>query len=321
MRATGVVVVVLELCACSFHPASTSGDDASPGHDGDVTGSEQPAPITCWPRWHDHSIAFDAPKPVDNLTGPSVSSSKDLALSGDELTLYFSSNRGSTSDISIYRATRTALTDEFDHVDTVAGLDSPMPESHFTVAKDGLHGVLAANKPPSAGDVDLLAATRASTTEKFALDKNPMAMLNDGHDQYDPVLSDDGLTLYFAPFVDSQPVQLIAMATRAMIDADFGRASTVINSGMGDGDPYLSPDQTVMIFSSTRAGGSGKVDAWYVVRDTVTSPWSDATQLGDVDTSDNESDTIATRDGCALYFASDRANHLASNIYKATSHD
>jgi Tol biopolymer transport system component len=309
------------LVGCSFTGASASIDAPGPGDTPkDTTGMEQMHDPTCWDRWHDHSIKFATPAIVPNL-GASNTSDRDPALSYDELTLYFASQRGTPGDSDLYFSTRPDLATPFGNPGLVPALDtSAMDDSKMTVPMNGLDVVYSSHRAPS-GSQDLWQATRANQTVDFSnITTDGMTALDDGHDQYDPTLTDDGLTLYYSTFIDGQSKQVISMSTRVMVTADFASPSIVINSMAGDADPYLSPDQTVLVFSSARSGGQGGIDLYYTVRAHVSDPWGQQVAVLGANTSDNDGDPVVSRDGCTLLLSSDRdKGNDTFGIYSTTA--
>jgi Tol biopolymer transport system component len=110
------------------------------------------------------------------------------------------------------------------------------------------------------------------------------------------------------------------MSTRVMVTADFASPSIVINSMAGDADPYLSPDQTVLVFSSARSGGQGGIDLYYTVRAHVSDPWGQQVAVLGANTSDNDGDPVVSRDGCTLLLSSDRdKGNDTFGIYSTTA--
>jgi hypothetical protein len=312
-------LAVVTLAGCSFVSAHATGDAATPEGPQDTTGMEQ-VQRTCWPQWHDHSIRFTAPVELPNI-GSANTTDRDPSLSYDELTMYFSSIRGIRGDADIYKSTRLDTSSAFGAPALVDSLSiDAFDDTRMAITKDDLHVVFSTNRPTSVG-LDLWQASRATATDQFsAIVHTGFPMIDDGHDQFDPMLSDDGLTLYYSPFIDAQTKQVISMATRASITADFGAPTVVINSTEGDADPYLSPDQLVLLFSSTRSGGQGLVDVYYTVRDHAGDAWGEVSPILGINTVANEGDPVPSRDGCTLILSSDRDKAVDTfGLYAATS--
>jgi hypothetical protein len=115
-------------------------------------------------------------------------------VSSDDLTLYFVSNR--TGDTDIWRATRTSPAADFADPVLVPELNSGNEDGAVTLSPDGLEAILSSNRPSTLGGRDLYRATRASTSQPFAVPE-PLLLLNSTVNDYDPTLSFDGAELYF----------------------------------------------------------------------------------------------------------------------------
>lgn len=92
----------------------------------------------------------------------------------------------------------------------------------------------------------------------------------------DPVLSADGLELYFASNrADSIGGQDIYVARRASTSDDWGMVERVANLSSVDTDntPALSTDGLEMWIVSNRTGGIGGEDIWVSVRGDRAAPW------------------------------------------------
>jgi Tol biopolymer transport system component len=119
----------------------------------------------------------------------------------------------------------------------------------------------------AAGDSwDLFVAQRATTTAPFGT-ATPLTNLNTTAGDYDPFVTSDGLTLFFASNrVANEGVHLY-VATRSSTLAQFGTPSELagVNSATvtdNDGQPYLSADGQELWLTSTRAGGLGGTDIY-----------------------------------------------------------
>lgn len=75
-----------------------------------------------------------------------------------------------------------------------------------------------------------------------------------------------------------------------------------INSGSGELDPFIAPDESYLIFHSFRTGGWGAVDLYISFRKND-GTWSEAINMGDtVNTAENEFSGKVTMDGKYFYF-------------------
>jgi hypothetical protein len=108
--------------------------------------------------------------------------------------------------------------------------------------------------------------------------------LNTAYNDNYAVLSRDELTIYFT---SDRPGGLgledLWFATRASVDSPWGEPQNMgapINSSVADSLPFLSPNEHVMYFHSTRDGGCGQGDIWMTRRQNKHSDWEEPTNLG-----------------------------------------
>lgn len=77
-----------------------------------------------------------------------------------------------------------------------------------------------------------------------------------------------------------------------------------INTRHWESQPALSADNKTLFFSSTRGGGQGKKDIWYVTFENGS--WSEAKNMGSsINSSENEGSPFLHPDGKTFYFRSD----------------
>jgi hypothetical protein len=91
-----------------------------------------------------------------------------------------------------------------------------------------------------------------------------------------------------------------------LADGSFGPPVNVgspPNSSEGEGDTYVSPDQTYLIFSARRAGGFGRSDLYVSFR-AADATWGPAINLGPaINTADTDFCPMVTPDGRYLFFS------------------
>jgi Tol biopolymer transport system component len=278
--------------------------------DGAVDGGSTPQ-TGCFQRWFDGapSLALSPPTQLTALAG--TGDDRDPWISADGLRLYFSRNPGQQGGRDIYLATRASTRVDFTTVSAVVNLDTPDDESRAALSGDEKLVVFSGDHT-SNGNFQLFASRRGDPTRSFPSPSNPdqalVASINtSGDDYFDPFLSTDGLRLYVAPLLTGSPQQ-IRLATRTALDKNFGAAApvAVINSGSADADPALSPDERVIVFSSTRPAATGSFYLYYATRDSATGTFAAPIRLDTLSSSANDSDPALTADGCHLFFASDR---------------
>jgi WD40-like Beta Propeller Repeat len=98
------------------------------------------------------------------------------------------------------------------------------------------------------------------------------------------VLSKDGLTLYFT---SDRPgglgVDDLWFSTRESVDSPWREPVNMgqpINTAFADSLPFLSSNEHVLYFQSTRPGGCGQGDIWMTQRQNKDSDWEQPSNLG-----------------------------------------
>ena len=117
------------------------------------------------------------------------------ALSPDELTLYFSSRRGSASD-DFWQATRSSAGVAFPAPALVTELNSSGNDTGITLSDDQLVAYFASDRAGGLGGMDLYRAARATTADPFSA-LTLVAGSNTGANDAAPQLTADGLELFF----------------------------------------------------------------------------------------------------------------------------
>jgi Tol biopolymer transport system component len=160
---------------------------------------------------------------------------------------------------------------------------------------------------PAFGDADIYVATRSDRGTAF---QTPTALsaIDTSSDEGSPVVSNDGLTLYFhSTRFGGYGGRDLWLATRSSPQGTFGNATLLggVNGNADDNLPWLSKDELVIVFSSTRSGES---DLYTAKRTRRSDDFGTPTQLGGVNGVMSREDRAAlSNDGLVLYFASDRA--------------
>ena len=311
MRALVVVVLV----GCDFNPLETQSIDAR-GPDGNilVDGSpDGPPAFDCLARWKTGPLSLTAPAQVANVNSPE--DDRDPFISNTSLELAFVSRRPGNQNGDIYVASRTAPALDFGAAVRDDNVSSSAADSRLTVSGNDLQRIVSSTRSPTQGNFDLFVSTRNNPNASFsAFAPNLAALVNSSGNELDPELSFDGLTLYLA--IDNAGNQAVAVASRAADNAAFSAPVPIIASD-GDADPAVSRDELVILFSSNRPGGAGgSVDIWYATRPDKLSAFGTATNLTTINSTSSDGDPTLSRDGCTLYFASDRDGNY--DIYVST---
>jgi len=177
------------------------------------------------------------------------------AISNDELTIYFVSDRlGGVGDLDIWLATRTSTASAFGKPQNLSEVNSIGIENGPYISADGLTIYFTSDRPGSVGRWDIWVATRSEISAPFGEPVN-VAELNTGNNDYSPKLTEDGLIIYFA---SNRPGGLgksdIWYAARKNTASAFSEPQNLVelNSKVYDEGPCISADGTTIYFASTR---------------------------------------------------------------------
>jgi hypothetical protein len=271
---------------------------------------------TC--SWSGTAWTFATPTAVTELNSSSTES--EPVLSDDGLKVWFASYRGGNNDI--YTGTRTSTTGTFTGIAAWSGLNTTSSETHFAMSANQLAAILATDRSGGKGGSDLWVATRTSTATSWTTAAfTPASSINTTSDEFDGVLSRDGLRVYFCSNgLGGSGSWELATATRSGTTSAFGTPTlmTSLNSSALDSNPTLSSDELLIIFSSFRTGGSGDADLYYATRTSTSTAFSAPKALPVVNSASLEGEPFLTYDKCEIYFASDRTGGLGSwDIYRA----
>jgi hypothetical protein len=174
------------------------------------------------------------------------------------LTFYSDRDAATPGDYDLYVATRASADDDFGpavnfsaaHPDSL--ISSGYVELSARLSCDRLALYFSSNRPGGAGGFDIYVATRDSPDGFFGPAQNLGAVNSSAH-EFSPVISPDGLTLFFSdyipPFRDGGLGEGdIWMATRSSAEDSLWEEGKVrnlgapINSSFGDFDFFVSHD-------------------------------------------------------------------------------
>jgi Tol biopolymer transport system component len=162
----------------------------------------------------------------------------------------------------------------------------------------------------------------AACFSQFSMPQNLGTGVNSASSEQHPVISPNGLSLYFASDrPGGQGSNDIYVAQRPTLTSAWGAAQNLgatVNSASGESPGSISPDGREMFIISNRPGGSGGVDIWVMTRTDPNNDfgWSAPVNIGSVvnttfaDQNPNYFVDPASGTG-TLYFASDRSSGTA----------
>jgi Tol biopolymer transport system component len=191
------------------------------------------------------------------------------SLTADGLAIFFDSNRGTDGHYDIYIATRADVSADFGPPSPVTAINAANANDQSpTISADGTVLYFMSDRAGGAGGFDLYRATRANTSTPFGT-PTAVAELNSANNDEDPVVSADGLTIFFESDRAGGPGSLdILKATRATTSDGFGTPVLVteLNTPTGDWVTWLSADGCRLYGGNNATNAAGKDDLWLATR-------------------------------------------------------
>ncbi len=254
--------------------------------------------------------------------GPNINtSSVDIGpvVTVDGCTMYFSSDRpGGYGGWDIYVSTRESKNDNWGPAVNIGPtINDVNNEIVGSISPDGQSLYLHSDRPGGYGSWDLWVTTwtevQAQTGSYFewCTPVNLGETLNRSSDQIQPVISSDGLSLYYS----SNQTSLggfggadLWVTTRATTSSSWDtpvNLGKIVNSPYGDYQPSISTDNLTLFFTSTRQGGYGPDDIYVTTRASIFDPWGPPVNLGPkINTPAEDFNPNISSDGFTLYFTS-----------------
>ncbi len=211
--------------------------------------------------------------PPVNLGSPvnSASADGDPRISADGLSLYFDSARGGgVGGIDLWVVTRQQTTDPFEPpVSPGPPLNSVYHDYTPALSADSLTLVFASTRPGGSGGLgDLWISTRTNSAAPWEPPRNLGSPLNTANEEGIPVLSPDGLLLFFMSDRQNAGTYNVWVSQRATTTSPFGtpvRIRAVAEPTFRATPHALSADGTTLYYSSfARSGGQGGWDLWQI---------------------------------------------------------
>lgn len=278
-----------------------SGGGDADGPVGDA-GLDAPGPPTC-----DPSKAFGAPLPVTSVN--SAAEENGARLSPDELTIVLGSERGGTPNASdLYIAKRTTITSDFGTPTALPGVAAGTDVRFPSLRGDGLSLYAKVVGGGGQGLGDVFVSTRTSLFAAFGT-LAPVPLINSPSDDGNPFIREDGAALYFGS-TRTGATDIYRAAVGPLGIMSSPQAVAEINSVKNDTSPAVTPDDLTIYFASARDTNGAARDIYVARRTSTTMPFGTPTVVAELasPTSD-DLPTWISRDGCRLYFTSDRSGN------------
>ena len=275
-------------------------DSATEDAEGDASTNADAAVRLC-----DVAKPFGAPVKVTSLdlTGGEGS----LRLSADYLTGYYQNNQDGGIGM-LNAATRATPTAPFGASTIVPGIYSTSSngDAHPSVSGDGLSlyfDTTLATSAGGSGTQNIFRSVRMHLGDAWGA---PAALANVDSAQIveEPFIREDGRELYFSYSANGSPEAIYRSLSND--GQAFGAPTPVseLASGVNDGLATVTPDDLVIYFESQRTDGGAKggTDVWVASRASTSDPFSNLTNVAELNTPSDDRPDFITRDRCTFYF-------------------
>jgi hypothetical protein len=252
------------------------------------------------------SGSFGTAQPITILD--STLNDADPTLTGDQLELYFSSNRVTTGfgNTDIYRSVRANLAAPWGAPDLVPELSSIGFDDSPEVSSDGLTLWLTTTRDVATNRVYV--ATRPDRTSVWGT-PTFVAELSSTLLDTNLAISGDGLVamIEHQTATSSNDYDLYEHR-RATLTDPWGpeRHVVEISSPSNENGQCLDEHGLVVYFTSDRPGTQGVFDIYTATRPTLGDSFSTPVRVDELDTPYDDGNPFLTRDGHAIYWSSDR---------------
>ncbi len=219
-----------------------------------------------------------------------------------------------TVDSQIFRSAKevTALT------------GSPASDFAATITGDELTIYWHSSRTGGAGSGDIWMSTRKSISSAWTTPVN-VKELNTTANEYYVTVRPDNLEIIFSRYIGTTTRNDLYSSTRAKTTDPWGAPVplTVLNTANYEDDPNFRGDGLELFFSSSRTGQSQLTGLWHTTRKSLTSPWSTASLVKELDTANDDHSPAISGDGLTLFFSI--YNHPggtgSSDFFRATRPD
>ncbi len=222
--------------------------------------------------------------------GPTVNSPQgDVypAISNDGRTLYFSSDRpDGYGDHDLWVTIRPSTSDPWaEAINLGPTINSPEDDYGPSISADGLTLFFNSDRPGGFGENDLWVTRRTTPYEDWGPPVNLGPVVNNPANEFRPVISYDGLSLYFssdrAGGEGTEDLYVTTRLTKNHVWSTPINLGPTVNSSDFDFCPSITHDGLVLIFSSSRPSEYGNhCNLWLTRRCTTSDAWKTPVNLG-----------------------------------------
>jgi WD40-like Beta Propeller Repeat len=287
--------------ACVGDEAPVTPDDAGAdsGAAGDATSEAVAADAGCLAR------PFSRPAPVPGINTVTWTE-WDGRLSGDELSIFFASDRptdagrpdGFFEPFDLYEARRVTPTGTFGPPTLVAASSPTAGDFHPTISKSNLALYFQTNR---SGRHEIWGATRVTADGVFQ-QPTAIAALNGAPASGEPMVVGDSQVFYFSQGQDIDGDIDIMRLDLAKGGPPVPLRS--VNSSASDLAPFVTPDELTIYFGSFRGGGS--FDIFMARRASVNEDFPTPAIVNELSSSSDDAPSWVSPDGCRVLLWSSR---------------
>lgn len=233
-------------------------------------------------------------------------------ISADGLTLlYHSRGHEQEDNVDIWQSRRASKDDAWGVPEKLSSaINEPV---HWggdpAMSADQLSLVFAAEWRPGGRYNDLYESRRASIDAPWGEPVSLGTEINSDVADRSPVLSADGLELWYTQGVTREGRFDLLFSRRPSRDAPFGPPQVVgppLNSLQFQTDPAISSDNLVLVWTSSFSPTPYDQELWWSYRATATSPWQPPAKLSPMFSQGGAAEPCLSTDGRELYFSSAR---------------
>jgi Tol biopolymer transport system component len=263
--------------------------------------------------------------------GPTVNSTsmdRGPAISKDELSLYFSSNRpGGFGGEDIYVSQRETRDSEWGPpVNLGPIINTTTNEGGPAFSRDSHSMFFTSGRPGGSGGIDIWVSRREHTHDDFAWQEaeNLGAGVNSSAIDAGPSYFDNGEVgvpqLYFQSSRPGGPGTSNLYVSEQAADGSFGAAVLVLElSSSGEtARSSIRHDGLEIFFTSNRPGSINSQDLWVATRETVFDAWSAPINLASLNSGPVDVHPYISSDRETLFFASNRQGGGPTDLYMST---
>jgi hypothetical protein len=267
------------------------------GEGGDGLGGAPAAPC-------DLGAPFGAPVLMPAVND--MSNDGDARLSGDELNLYFSSDRDGV-DRDLFHSTRSSKDDDFGEPMPLDLVNSDALDAIPTVTADDQTLYFISDR---SGTPRIYSASRSTPVAAFS---DPVLVDNvsvSATGEWSPFVSADGLTLYFTADPDADcagsPLECHDILRATRTTGTFGTPEEVTELNTvpyAEAHPTLTSDELTIYFGSNRPDGNaeGGADIWMATRGSTDDPFDNVSRVAELSSANEEVPTWISPDGCRMF--------------------